>query len=284
MPLSKYRRALYVVVFRNDTRAGKTFDVILLALIVLSVTAVMLESVESIRIRYGRLLYAAEWAFTILFTLEYAARLASLNRPLNYARSFYGVVDLLAILPTYVGLFVPNAQALSAVRALRLLRVFRVLKLLQYSGEANHLFRALHASRRRIAVFVFSATLIVLVVGATMYVIEGPQHGFTSIPLSCYWAIVTLTTVGFGDVTPKTPPGQFLASALMLLGYGVIAVPTGIVTSELIAAERDRAGSTGNARFCPGCGERGHDPAAKFCKGCGVALPPAAKRQESMNA
>jgi voltage-gated potassium channel len=262
------RLALFKIIFLHDRPARKAFDVVLMVLISLSVIAVLCESVPSIREQHGRLLLGVEWTFTILFTIEYLLRLACVKWPLRYAFSFYGIVDLLAILPTFLSLFVGGAQSLIVVRALRLLRVFRVLKLAEYTGEANFLAKAMAASRRKITVFVFSVAMIVLIVGAMMYLIEGPERGFTSIPISCYWAIVTLTTVGYGDIAPQTPLGRLLASVLMLTGYGIIAVPTGIVTAELVAQERRGP----NDVTCRRCQARDHDADALFCKRCGEGL------------
>jgi voltage-gated potassium channel len=216
-----------------------------------------------------RTLRTAEWTLTLVFTAEYVLRLVAVGRPLRYATSFFGIVDLLGILPTYVSLIVPGAQALLAVRILRLLRVFRVLKLTRFLTEANVLGRALRASSRKIAVFLLAVSTLVVIIGALMYVVEGAEHGFTSIPQSMYWAVVTLTTVGYGDISPKTPLGQTLASLVMILGYGIIAVPTGIVTSELTAGRYD-AGVSGQA--CPMCGAEGHAVDARFCRRCGAAL------------
>ena len=267
-----WRGRLYAVIFQHDTGAGKAFDVALLVAITLSVLAVLLESVPAIRQRHGRTLLVIEWSFTFLFTIEYALRLASVSRPLRYARSFFGLVDLLAILPTYISLFVTGAQELIVIRALRLLRVFRVLKLPEYLSEANLLTAALSASRRKITVFLITVLTIVLIVGALIHLIEGPENGFTSIPISMYWAIVTLTTVGYGDIAPQTAAGRFLAAAVMIVGYGIIAVPTGIVTAELVHAHRAAAAS----RRCPACERTGHDADAAHCKHCGTPLHPPA--------
>jgi voltage-gated potassium channel len=268
-----WRQALYVVIFRHDTRAGRAFDIALMLAIAASVGVVLLDSVAGVRARHGRALYAAEWVFTILFTLEYALRLVSVREPREYARSPLGLIDLASIAPTYLSLFVGGgAQALVVVRALRLLRVFRILKLPNYLSEASRLTAALRASRRKIIVFVLTVLTIVLIVGATMYLIEGPENGFTSIPVSMYWAIVTLTTVGYGDLAPRTALGQFVASAVMILGYGIIAVPTGIVTAELVNLERGAAVRAAR-RVCPVCGRTGHDGDASNCKYCGSELP-----------
>jgi len=251
-----------------DTPAGKAFDVALLVFILASVVAVMLESVVSVREDYGSALRAFEWVITILFTVEYGLRLYCVGRPLAYAFSFYGIVDLLAILPTYLSVVFTGAQSLLVIRALRLLRVFRVLKLVHFVGEATELRVALRASARKIVVFLGAVITLVLVVGAIMYLIEGEESGFTSIPQGMYWAVVTMTTVGYGDIAPQTVPGKLLASLIMILGYGIIAVPTGIVSVEMSAA-RGRAVST---QVCPRCASEGHEPGAKFCKNCGSPL------------
>jgi len=263
-----WRGRLHEVIFEADTRAGRAFDLALMALILLSIVVVCLDSVAHLRERFGFELRLAEWVITALFTVEYVLRLLSVRRPLRYARSFFGLVDLLAVLPTYLSLAVSGAQSLLVIRALRLLRVFRVLKLTQLVGESRMILDALRASRGKILVFMFAVLTIVTVVGATMYVVEGEASGFDSIPRGIYWAIVTLTTVGFGDITPRTPFGQAIASAVMILGYAIIAVPTGIVTAELTRA-RPRQVST---QACPGCGADGHDPDARHCKFCGARL------------
>ena len=265
---SPWRQRLYAITFRHDTRAGKTFDIILLALIAASVLVAVLESVPTLKENHRRLLLALEWAFTVLFTIEYLLRLVSVRSPLRYATSFFGIIDLLAILPTYASLFYEGTQELIVIRAFRLLRIFRVLKLPEYLGEANLLSRALWASRRKIIVFVLVVLTIVLIVGALMHLVEGPQAGFTSIPIGMYWAIVTLTTVGYGDIAPQTPLGRFLAAAVMIVGYGIIAVPTGIVTAELVHAAR----SPTSPRRCPTCHITGHDADAQHCKHCGAKL------------
>jgi voltage-gated potassium channel len=263
-----WRLRLHDIVFENDTTAGKAFDIAVLVSIVLSVFAVSLESVASIRQEYGRVLSVVEWTFTLLFTVEYLLRLACVSRPARYVFSFFGMVDLLAIVPTYLSLVLPGTQTLLVIRALRLLRVFRVLKLGNYVGAALSLGAALRASRQKITVFLTSVVTIVVIVGAVMYLIEGEANGFTSIPISIYWAIVTMTTVGYGDIAPKTVLGQIMASALMITGYAVIAVPTGIITVELAQATRQGMMSTA----CPGCGRQGHDSDARHCKFCGAFL------------
>ncbi|MBN1956617.1 MAG: ion transporter [Desulfuromonadales bacterium] len=264
----QWRHRLHEVIFEADTPAGKLFDVVLIVSIVVSVIVVMLDSVASLDARYGRLFFLLEWIFTLLFTVEYALRLSCIGKPLKYAGSFYGIVDLLSILPSYVSLLLPAGKYLLAIRILRLLRVFRVLKLVQYVGESNYLQRALWASRRKIVVFLLSVFLLMIIFGSVMYIVEGPKHGFTSIPRSIYWAIVTMTTVGYGDISPQTNIGQAIASLVMILGYGIIAIPTGIVTSELTFAKAI------SNQACPECGKEGHDENAKFCKFCGAELNP----------
>lgn len=268
-PSTKRRARLHEIIFESDTRAGRYFDLALIWLILLSVATVILESVREVRDQYGKLLYTLEWLFTLLFTVEYSLRLLSVRRPLRYATSFFGVVDLLAIIPTYLSILVPGSQYLLVIRILRLLRVFRLLKLSEYVTEADTLRRALRASRRKISVFISAVVLLVVIIGALMYVIEGEANGFTSIPRSIYWAIVTLTTVGYGDLSPKTSLGQILASIVMVIGYGIIAVPTGIVSVELAHAVRERQVS---GQSCPSCAAEGHDPDAIYCKYCGATL------------
>jgi voltage-gated potassium channel len=263
-----WRQRLHTVIFEADTRAGRWFDVVLFVAIAVSVVAVSLESIAGVREQYGPWLRGLEWGITGLFTLEYLLRLLAVRNPWRYALSFYGVVDLLAILPTFVSLVVSGTQSLQVVRVLRLLRIFRVFKLTRFVGEAAHLRLALRASSRKITIFLAVVGTIVLIVGSLMYVIEGEQSGFTSIPLSIYWAIVTMTTVGYGDITPHTALGRMLASALMIGGYGIIAVPTGIVTVELAEAYR----RIRNTQACPACGCDEHLDGAKFCQNCSEKL------------
>lgn len=270
---SALRERLRVIIFGADTPAGKWFDVILLVTIVVSIGVVLLESVRGVRDRHGDLLLTLEWCFTALFTVEYLLRLWTVHRPARYARSFFGVVDLLAILPTYVSLLVPGSQSLIVIRAIRLLRVFRVFKLARYVGEGELLWQAMRASRQKITVFLVGVVSIVVIVGAVMYLIEGTESGFTSIPTSIYWAVVTMTTVGYGDIAPQTVPGKFIASCVMVIGYGIIAVPTGIVTAELHEAAM-RARREVSTKACPACGQSGHAPDSKFCKDCGSSLTP----------
>ena len=258
-----WKRKLYCIIFESKTPGGKAFDVSLLVAIGLSVTVVMLESVKSIQAEHAILLRDLEWVFTGLFTIEYIARLLCVRHPWQYAWSFYGVIDLLAILPSYINLFT-SANYVMVVRVLRLLRVFRVLKLAHFLEETDTLITALRASRRKIMVFVFTVVAVVMVMGTLMYLIEGEANGFTSIPQSVYWAIVTLTTVGYGDITPHTPLGQLMASLIMIMGYGIIAVPTGIFSMELRHAARAR-----DARVCANCETVESDRAARFCRRCG---------------
>jgi voltage-gated potassium channel len=264
----RWKRILHEVIFEADTPAGKGFDVLLIVSILASVTAVMLDSIGPFQLRIGSLLYGIEWFFTILFTVEYILRLLCVGRPLKYAGSFYGVVDLLAIIPTYLSLVLPGSQYLLVVRILRILRIFRILKLVPYIGEAQLLVKALRASGRKIAVFLYTVLTLVVIFGSLMYVIEGEANGFTSIPRSIYWTIVTLTTVGYGDISPQTGLGQALASMIMILGYGIIAVPTGIVTVEMSQSFGRRI----SGQACPECSAEGHDPDAVHCKYCGSAL------------
>ncbi|AKB75277.1 Potassium voltage-gated channel subfamily KQT [Methanosarcina lacustris Z-7289] len=268
-PENNWRNTLYTIIFEADTPAGKLFDEVLILAILLSIIVVMLDSVSSFAVIYGGLFYSMEWIFTILFTVEYLLRLICVGRPTRYATSFFGVIDLLAILPTYLSLMLPGSQYLVVIRGLRLLRVFRVLKLAQYMGEADLLIRALRASRRKITLFLFTVLTLVVILGSLMYVIEGAESGFTSIPRSIYWAIITLTTVGYGDIVPETNLGQALASVIMIIWYrsSNIAVPTGIVTSEITFASRYSKG-----RVCLNCRFEGHDVDAKFCKRCGAEL------------
>ena len=264
-----WRAPLYDILFEADNGAATAFDVCLILAILASVLVVMLDSVTTIVERHHQLLLVLEWVFTILFTMEYAVRLAAVQSKRRYALSFFGIVDLFSIIPTYLSVLLPGAQFLVIIRVLRVLRVFRVLKLVRYLGEAQTLGRALAASRYRIAVFLITVLTLVVVLGSFMYLIEGADAGFTSIPVSVYWAVVTLTTVGFGDITPDTAVGQFLAALIMLMGYGMIAVPTGIVSVELAQAS-GRTGAAPGLRIlvCSGCHSGGHDVDARFCKKC----------------
>ncbi|GAB4244210.1 MAG: ion transporter [Ekhidna sp.] len=267
----RLRKKLYIIVFGTDTPAGKLFDVILLWAIVLSVVAVMLESVNEIKAEFAQFFFTLEWTLTILFTIEYVLRLSISAQPKKYAFSFLGIIDLLALLPSYLTLVISGGSYLVVIRSIRLLRVFRILKLGRYLREASVLGNALLASRHKILVFLGAVCTLVLISGTLMYMIEGADSGFTSIPRSIYWAIVTVTTVGYGDIAPQTVLGQTVASALMLLGYAIIAVPTGIVTSEMVQAETEKKREE-EKRSCGQCGLKQHERDAGFCKRCGSKL------------
>lgn len=263
-----FKQHLYDVIFEADTRAGKAFDVLLLMAIMTSVVLTMMSSVLAIRTEYGTLLFILNALFTVLFTVEYGLRLYCARKPIKYVRSFFGVVDLLAVLPFYIGLFIPSTRFFDVIKVLRMLRIFRVLKMAQYVGEADLLKNALVASRRKIGIFLVVVMTIVVIIGSLMYVIEGDTNGFTSIPQSVYWAIVTLTTVGYGDISPHTPLGQTLAACIMIMGYSIIAVPSGIITAELGLT----VGQGRTTRRCAACGEEQHDADAAHCKRCGAKL------------
>lgn len=269
-PLDGWRLKLYTIIFEADTRAGRLFDQCLIVAILVSIAVVMFDSMESASKPFELPLDILEWLFTLLFTAEYIARLSCVRHPLRYALSFYGIVDLLSVLPTWLAIFWPEAHALIDVRVLRLLRLFRVMKLSALMSEYQMLGQALYASRRKILVFLSVVMMIVIVLGSLMYVVEGPQHGFTSVPTSIYWAITTLTTVGFGDITPKTDIGRLISSLMMLLGWGTLAVPTGIVTSELTAQRFQLRITT---RTCHECLTEGHAPEAVYCMHCSARLP-----------
>jgi voltage-gated potassium channel len=266
------KEKIHEIIFEADTPMGKNFDVFLLIMIIASVLVVMLESVSSLQSKYGDIFYFLEWVFTIFFTIEYILRLYCVYSPFKYAKSFYGIIDLLAIIPTYLSLFITGAHTLLVIRALRLMRVFRVFKLVQFLNEWSLIVRALRASRAKITVFLIFILLVVMLMGSLMYLIESEQNSdFTSIPRSIYWAIVTLTTVGYGDISPVTALGQFIAAAIMIMGYVVIAVPTGIVSTELL----NQSNSTqNNTQACLNCSEEGHDDDADYCKYCGEELHP----------
>jgi len=265
---NNWRTKLHEIIFEADTKSGRYFDIVLMITIFMSVLAVMLDSINSIHTQMGDFLYGLEWFFTILFTIEYILRLISVKKPVRYAISFFGIVDLIAIIPTYLSLVLPGSQYLLVVRILRVLRIFRVLKLVKYTKQARILISALKASRRKITVFLFTVLILVVIFGSLIYLIEGEENGFTSIPFSIYWAIVTLTTVGYGDVSPQTGLGQVLASIIMIMGYGIIAVPTGIVTVELSQAQAQSI----NTQSCLHCSAEGHADDAVFCKYCGEKL------------
>jgi voltage-gated potassium channel len=270
-PVAPWREQLRVVIFEADTPAGKIFDVALLVVIVASILTIMLDSVTSIRSAHGEALNVAEWIFTALFTIEYVLRLSCVPVAWHYARSFFGIVDLLAILPSYISLLLPGSEMLLVIRALRLLRIFRVFKLGRFLGEASILRRALLESRHKITVFLGTIMILVTLLGTTMYLIEGEDNGFTSIPTAVYWAVVTMTTVGYGDIAPQTVAGKTLAAIVMILGYSIIAVPTGIVTAGIVEAAASRKVTT---RHCPNCMSEGHIIEARFCRDCGAPLDP----------
>ncbi len=264
------KQKLYVIVFGTETRTGKIFDIVLLWAIVLSVLSVMLESVNELNVRFGEIFTVLEWSFTVLFSIEYILRILISKKPAKYALSFLGIIDLLALLPTYLTLITTGGSYLIVIRTIRLLRVVRILKLSRYLREASVLGNALKASRHKIFVFIGSVFTLVMIVGTLMYIVEsGENTEFTSIPRGIYWAIVTVTTVGYGDISPQTTLGQSLASLLMLMGYAIIAVPTGIVTSEIATAERDKKLSESNDKSCDLCGNQVHDHDAEYCKKCG---------------
>lgn len=269
-PEGGWREELYEIIFESHTRKGQIFDLVLIGAIVLSVATVVLTSIAPVARTYGPWLLAAEWLFTLLFTVEYIGRLLCVKRPDRYARSFFGIIDLMSVVPSYVSLFVPGSHVLLDVRILRLLRIFRILKLTLYIQEYSMLGDALLASRRKILIFLSVVFLIVFLLGTVMYVVEGPNNGYTSIPTAVYWAISTVTTVGFGDLVPKTDLGRAIASCMMLLGWGILAVPTGIISSEIT---HQRGLRTVSARVCTRCLASGHEADASFCKSCGEALP-----------
>lgn len=264
-----WKSKLHEIIYEADTKEGKLFDVILIITILISIVLVMLESVSSIDQKYHNFLNISEWIITILFTLEYIARIICIKKPSKYIFSFYGIIDLLATIPKYLSLIFIGTHALIALRALRLLRVFRILKLARYMGASMNLITALKASKIKILVFLFAILVLTIILGTVMYLIEGPENGFTSIPYSMYWSIVTLTTVGYGDISPNTPFGQFIASIVMILGYGIIAVPTGIVTSEMTKAN---SSNQTNTQHCPNCAADVHLNDATFCHKCGKKL------------
>ena len=266
-PLAPWREKLHEIIFESDTPAGKAFDIFLIVAIITSVVAVMLDSVESIRAIYGFELTVIEWGFTFLFSIEYILRLVSVRKPRMYAFSTLGLIDLISILPSYIALYYAGAETFLVIRVLRVLRIFRVFKLAEYLGEANTLLVALKASQKKITIFLYSVFIFVVVFGSVMYLVEGAENGFTSIPRSVYWAIITVTTVGYGDIVPQTEIGQVIAASVMILGYAIIAVPTGIYSAELA-----RAFSKPNSIACRTCGEDGHDKDASYCKYCGGEL------------
>jgi voltage-gated potassium channel len=265
--LAQFRASAYTVIFEADTRAGRFFDLALIWLIVASVAVVLLDSLDAVHQAIGTELLMLEWFFTLVFTVEYIARVWCAPKPVAYMRSFYGIVDFLAVLPTYLAVFAPGLHALIDIRVLRLLRLFRLLKLTAYVAEYGSLARALNASRRKVFVFLSFVAMVVLIMGTVMYVVEGPENGFTSIPISVYWAIMTMTTVGFGDIVPHSDLGRIVSSVMMLLGWGILAVPTGIVSAEFVS-QRERP----TTRTCRECMTEGHLLASKFCRDCGAEL------------
>ncbi len=271
-PAKNWKAKLHEIIYEADTPKGKWFDIILFALIILSVILVMLESVKEIDLKYHNLLTALEWIITIFFTVEYIARVISIKKPLKYVFSFYGIIDFISTIPLYLSYIFAGSQVLLAVRALRLLRIFRILKLVQFLGEASSLKLALKASRAKIAVFIYVVLILSVIMGTVMYLIEGDEAGFTSIPRSIYWAVVTLTTVGYGDIAPTTSLGQFIAAIIMIMGYGIIAVPTGIVTSELTKQKKGYNNIHTNTQSCPSCSYEDHRDDASHCYNCGSKL------------
>lgn len=268
---SKWRAKIHEVIYGTHTPAGKLFDILLLIVIIYSIVIVMLESLPSYDSKYHSFFNISEWVVTIVFTIEYILRIISIRRPHRYIFSFFGIIDLLSTIPKYLSFFVIGSQYIAAFRALRLLRVFRILKLVRFVGESNNLIRALKASRAKIFVFVFFIIVISVLLGTIMYLVEGPQHGFNSIPHSVYWTIVTLTTVGYGDISPQTGIGQVIASLIMIIGYGIIAVPTGIVSAEYATAKKKEQ-QIDEGRSCPNCGTEIHRNDAHYCRKCGEKL------------
>lgn len=265
---SKIRRKLHEIIYEADTPAGKFFDLLLILLILISVASVMLESIDAVQQRYGKELAIIEWIITIFFTLEYIGRIVAVKRPMRYIGSFYGIIDLLATLPAYIDLLFPGLHFLLSLRAIRLLRIFRILKLVHFVGASNQLVVSLKRSKLKIAVFLFNVIVLCVILGTLMYMIEGPENGFSSIPMAIYWTIVTLTTVGFGDITPQTPFGQFVSMVIMIVGYGIIVVPTGLITAEFISNMK----SDTNTQVCPNCSADHHKDIARYCYSCGHSL------------
>lgn len=261
-----FRKQLYRIIFEADTRAGKVFDEVLLGIILTSIAVVMAESIQPVREKYATVLHVVEWIITGIFTLEYIARIWVTDKPIRYIFSFYGIIDLLSIIPTYLSFFLAGGQSLLVIRALRLLRVFRIFKLSRYSSAGRMLVVSMWKSKEKIGVFIMFVITITVIMGTIMYLIEGEEHGFDNIPISIYWAIVTITTVGYGDISPGTPAGQLLASMLMIIGYSIIAVPTGIVTANLLSRQ------SSNTQVCSRCLFEYHDDDAMFCKHCGASL------------
>jgi len=271
--IETWRHTLYAVIYQANTPAGRGFDIALIICILASVLTIVLDSVEDISKQHGALLFTAEWVFTAIFTAEYILRIFCIPRPFKYVFSFYGVIDLLAILPSYFSLFMPGSQYLLVIRILRVLRIFRILKLVRFINQSNLLINALLASRLKITIFMFAIITLLVIFGSAMYLIEGPENGFTNIPVSIYWSVVTLTTVGFGDITPKTDLGRGVAAIVMVIGYSIIAVPTGIFTAELSQVMK-RQKARADKRICTKCRKSGHEPDANYCRICGEELTP----------
>lgn len=278
-PEGSWKEPIYNIIFEADTASGKYFDLGLILAIIASVTVVMLDSVHSLNVTHHRTFYSLEWGFTILFTIEYLLRIACVRSKKKYAFSFFGIIDLIAVLPTYLTIFLVGGHYLLVIRSLRLLRIFRILKLVQYLTEADLLMEAFRESRRKIIIFLFAVLNLVVILGSLMYVVEHENPAFTSIPESVYWAIITITTVGYGDIVPITPLGQAIASVIMIIGYSIIALPTGIVTHSIIRVASRGTGAeileqkkVGVIRTCPGCGMGAHDVDAAYCKYCGTEL------------
>lgn len=260
---------LHEIIYESNTRAGKIFDIALLVFIIGSILVVMFDSIDAYQRKYGDVFFMIEWIFTGLFTIEYILRLICIKKPLSYVFSFLGIIDLLAIIPSYMSIVLPGAQSLLVLRALRLLRIFRIFKLAHFLSEMEFLKTSVATSMKKISIFMLVVLTLVIILGSIMYLVENGKNGFSNIPDSIYWAIVTITTVGYGDISPVTPLGKFIASIMMFIGYGIIAVPTGIITTEMAIAVRNK--KTGH-ESCPGCSKEGHDGDAKFCKYCGSAL------------
>jgi len=267
MTNNSLKNKLYQIIFESDTTTGKGFDLLLIASILFSVIVVLLDSVEYYNNLYGNTFYIMEWFFTILFTIEYLFRIYCISKPISYIKSFFGIIDFLSIIPTYISIFLPTSRYLSIIRILRVLRIFRILKLILYIGEANLLMKAIYISRRKIIVFLFTLLTLIIIFGSIMYLIEGEANGFTSIPRSIYWAIVTITTVGYGDISPNTELGQALASLAMIVGYATIAIATGFISAEYTSMKQQI-----NNMVCQKCGDENHENDAKFCKVCGTDL------------
>lgn len=275
--IEKLKQKLYIIIYGHHTFAGKLFDILLLVAIFLNVIVIMLETIQSVDILFHKEFVTIEWILTILFTIEYITRIIVIDKPKQYIFSFYGIIDLLAILPLYLSLFMAGGTLLSVIKALRLLRLFKIMNTPMFNGQSNHLIKSLVTSRAKIFIFIYFVIICVIIIGAVMYVVEGPENGFTSIPTSIYWCIVTLTTVGYGDISPSTPLGQFIASLVMILGYGIIAVPTGIVTAEYVKSdsktiEDEKESPEELERICPHCLAKNHSILANYCYNCGEEL------------